>query len=150
MQVGGTVAAAAGLFVNAYQAWRTRKTVTLQHLQDFLKAMNEREAALAASKDDGPKQLHAFIEFLNFLEIYSAAINAQLFVGVAREIVQDKILDSIVVLEHSPHWHEEIEKSITSETTYKHLRRFVKTNRSTIAARKHASAQALVGSPSSA
>lgn len=137
-QVGGTVAAAAGLLINAYQTWRTRKTVTLQHLQDFLKAMNEREAALAMNKDDAAKQLHAFIEFLNFLEIYSAAINSRLFVGVAREIVQEKILDSIVELEHLPHWHEEIEKSITSATTYKHLRRFIGTHRRTIATRRSA------------
>ena len=104
-----------------------------------MNAMNERETALAENKDDAPKQLHAFIEFLNFLEIYSAAINARLFVGVAREIVGDKIIDSIVVLNRSPHWHDEIEKSITSATTYKHIRLFIKKHRSTIDARKQAS-----------
>ena len=108
-----------------------------------MKAMNEREFALVAASDDGSKQLHAFIEFLNFLEIYSAAFNAKLFIGAAREIVQDKIIDSVVVLETSPHWHDEIEKSITSETTYKHLRRFVRTHRKTIAVRKHATTQAI-------
>lgn len=100
--------------------------------------MNEREAVLAASKDDGAKHLHAFIEFLNFLEIYSAAINARLFIGVAREIVQDKILDSIVVLEQSPHWHEEIEKSRNSKITYKHLFRLSQRHGRTIVARKGA------------
>lgn len=100
--------------------------------------MNERESALAMNKDDAAKQLHALIEFLNFLEIYSAAINSRLFVGVAREIVQEKILDSIIELENLPHWHEEIEKSITSATTYKHLRLFIGTHRRTIGTRRSA------------
>jgi hypothetical protein len=139
--VGGTIAAAIGLFINAYQVWRNRKAATLQHLLDFLKAMNEREAAIAANKLDGPKQLHAFIEFLNFLEIYSAAINARLLVGVAREIVQDKLLDCAVILENSPYWQDEIEKSKTSETTYRHTTLFTHNYRSVIAARKRAAAQ---------
>jgi hypothetical protein len=137
-QVGGTLIAAAGLFMNAYQVWRSRKSITLQHLQDFMKAMNERELALAEAKDDASKQRHAFVEFLNFLEIYSSAMNARLFVGVAQEMVRDKIMDSIVVLEDSSHWHDEIENSITSEITYKHLRRFNWRHRRTIAARKKA------------
>jgi hypothetical protein len=136
-QVGGTFAAAIGLFINAWQFWRNRKATTLQHLQEFLKAMNEREAALATNKDDPPKQLHAFIEFLNFLEVYSAAINKGLLIGAAREIVCDKILDSIVAVDSMPHWHLEIEKSITSGVTYKHIRRFMKRYRRTLDARKH-------------
>jgi hypothetical protein len=104
--------------------------------------MTEREAALAVAKEDEGKQRHAFIEFLNFLEIYSAALNKRLFVGAAREIVCDKILDSIVLLESMPHWHDQIERSITSGVTYKHTRLFIKRQRRTIAARKHVAAQA--------
>lgn len=103
--------------------------------------MNERESALAAAKDDASKQLHAFIEFLNFLEIYSAATNARLFVGVAREIVKDKVMDSIIVLENSPHWHVEIEKSKTSEATYKHIKGFRRRHRRIIIARKRLASQ---------
>ncbi|MBR1175380.1 hypothetical protein JQ617_15565 [Bradyrhizobium sp. KB893862 SZCCT0404] len=131
-QVISTVAAAAGLSVSAYQAWRGRKSVTLQHLQDFQKAMIEREAALAAAAGDEAKQRHALIEFMNFLEIYSAGINAGLFVGVAHEIVQDKIVGSIVELTKAPQWHEEIDRSITSSTTYKHLLHFMKVRRDLI------------------
>jgi hypothetical protein len=101
--------------------------------------MNEREAALAANKDDAPKQLHAFIEFLNFLEIYSAAMNARLLAGVARELVQDKLLDCAVILESSPYWQAEIEKSKTSETTYKHTKLFTRKYSKVIAARMRAS-----------
>lgn len=125
-QATGTFLAAVGLLLNAYQTYRGRKTATLQHLQEFMKAMNEREAALAAAKDDAAKQRHAFVEFMNFLEIYSAATNTCLLVGVAREIVEDKIVDSIVELTNAPLWHDEVEQSIRSAATYTHLGRFIR------------------------
>lgn len=137
-QIISTTAAAAGLLINAYQTWRSRKAVTLQHLQDFLDAMNDRESALAEHNDDRAKQLHAFVEFLNFLEIYSAAVNADLFVGVAREIVVEKLVDSIALLFVSRDWHDEIKRSITSQTTYKHIRRFVSAHAGAIEAQKRA------------
>lgn len=137
-QTGAALAAAIGLFVNAWQFWRTRKTTTLQHIQDFFKSMNEREAALAASQDDPAKQSHAFVEYLNFLEIYSAAMNGGLFVGVARELVCDKIIDSLVVLDAAPGWHQRIESSISSGITYSHIRSFLRRHRRTFDARKAA------------
>jgi hypothetical protein len=141
-QVAGTFAAAAGLFVNAWQFWRNRKATTLQHLQELFRTMNEREAALSEAKGDEPKYIHAFVEFLNFLEIYSAALNTNLFIGAAREIARDKVLDSIVALDSMPHWHGEIENSITSGVTYKHISLLMRRERRVIAARKHAATEA--------
>jgi hypothetical protein len=142
-QVGGTIAAAIGsciaaigLFINAWQFRRSRKATTLQHLQDFFKAMNERELALASAKDDAAKQDHAFVEYLNFLEVYSAALNDSLFIGVARELVCDKILDALVLLGNAPQWHEQIEKSFTSHVTYKHIIKFMSRQRRALSARK--------------
>lgn len=105
---------------------------TLQSLQEFFKASNERERALADAAGD--KQ-HAFIEYLNFLEVYSAASNAALFAGITRELVTDKLIDSIVVLKAAVHWHNDIERSITSAVTYKHLRIFMEKHRSAIDSR---------------
>ena len=76
------------------------------------------------------------IEYLNFLEVHSAALNDSLFIGVARELVCDKILDALVVLEHAPQWHEQIEKSFTSHVTYKHIIKFMKRQRRALSARK--------------
>ena len=135
MQAAGTFLAAAGLLLNAYQTYRGRKTATLQHLQEFMKAMNEREAALAGAQGDPAKQRHALVEFMNFLEIYSAAINMHLLVGVAREIVEDKLVDSVVELENAPQWHGEIDQSIRSSATYTQLARFMRKHRSVIQSR---------------
>jgi hypothetical protein len=137
-QVGGTFAAAIGLFISAWQFWRNRKAATLQHLQDFFKSMNEREAALAAGQGDARRQVHAFVEYLNFLEVYSAAVNDKLFIGVAKELVSDKIIDSLVILDATPEWHDQIESSITSKVTYKHIAEFIARNRRTFDARKSA------------
>ncbi|MDH2406811.1 hypothetical protein QCM77_44330 [Bradyrhizobium sp. SSUT18] len=138
-QLGASTAAAIGLLLSSWQFWRSRKATTLQHIQDFLKSMNEREAALADSQDDPAKQRHAFVEYLNFLEVYAAAVNGRLFVGVARELVCEKIVDSLVVLDAAPDWHQQIESSISSGSTYSHIRKFMSRYRHTFDTRKAAS-----------
>lgn len=134
-QIISSGGAAVGLILTAWQFWRTRKTTTLQHLQDFYKATIERESSLAHAADDQRKR-HAFVEYLDFLEVYSAAVNDGLFIGVARELVRDKIIDSIITLERAPQWHEEIEKSVTSAITYKYLLKFIDQNRKSLGVRR--------------
>lgn len=135
-QLGASIAAAIGLLISGWQFWRNRQAATLQHIQDFLRSMNERESALASSQDDPAKQRHAFVEYLNFLEVYAAAANSGLFVGVARELVCDKILESLVVLDAAPDWHQQIEISISSGSTYSHIRKFMRRHRRNFDARK--------------
>jgi hypothetical protein len=127
-QIVSSGGAAVGLFLTAWQIWRSRKTTTIQHLQEFFKSTIEREAALAHATDD-EKRRHAFVEFLDFLEVYSAAVIGGLFIGVAKELVRDKLIDSIVTLERAPQWHDEIQKSVTSVVTYKYLIEFTAKHR---------------------
>jgi hypothetical protein len=117
------------LGLTAWQLWRARAVATLQSLQEFVKASNEREAALAEAEGD---KRHSFIEFMNFLEVYAAAENGGLLPGVTLELVNDKLIDSIVVLMQLGHWHNVIDGSITGPTTYKHLRRFIRKHKQTI------------------
>jgi hypothetical protein len=131
-QIGSTLAAAVGLCLTAWQLWKTRAVTTLQSLQEFFKASNEREAALAQAEGD---KRHAFIEFMNFTEVYAAAANGRLLTGVTLELVNDKLIDSVVVLMRLSHWHEVIEASVTSPATYVHLRRFIQRHKQTINAR---------------
>jgi hypothetical protein len=137
-QIGSSLAATVGLFFTAWQFRRSRRAVTLQHLQEFLKSTFEREAALANAAD-GEKKRHAFVEYLDFLEVYAAAVNESLFIGVARELVRDKIIDSIVALEHAPEWHVVIENSVTSAITYKYLVHFMVKHRALLDARRTSS-----------
>jgi hypothetical protein len=128
-QIGSSFAAAVGLVLTAWQLWRARAVTTLQSLQEFFKASNEREAALVEAEGD---KRHAFIEFMNFLEVYSAAANERLLSGVTLELVNDKLIDSIVVLMQLGHWHDAIEGSVTGPTTYKHLRKFIRRHKKII------------------
>ncbi len=107
----------------------------IQHLQDFFKSVIEREAALAHALDDQRKR-HAFIEYLDFLEVYSAAVIGGLFIGVAKELVRDKRIDSIITLERAPDWHEVIVDSVTSVITYKYLREFMEKHRKILRSRR--------------
>jgi hypothetical protein len=139
-QIVSSSAAAIGLFVTAWQFWRSRRTTTLQNLQDFFKAVIEREAALAFATDD-EKQHHAFNEYTDFLELYSAAVMGGLFVGVAKELVSDKLIDSIITLERVPQWHGIIDTSVTSVVTYKYIVAFIAKHRKVLAARRLSSAK---------
>lgn len=144
-QIGSSLAAAVGLGLTAWQLWRARTVATLQSLQEFFKASNEREAALAEAEDD---KRHAFIEFMNFLEVYSAAANGGLLTGVTLEFANDKLIDSVVVLMQFGYWHDVIDRSVTGPTTYLHLRRFVRRHKKTIAGRYTAAqANARLGAP---
>jgi hypothetical protein len=127
-QVVSSGGAAIGLFFTAWQFWRSRKATTLQHLQEFFKSTIEREAALAHAIDD-QKRRHAFVEYLDFLEVYSAAVIDGLFIGVAKELVRDKLIDSIITLERAEQWHDVIQNSVTSVITYKYLIRFIAKHR---------------------
>ena len=115
--------------MTAWQLWRARTVATLQSLQEFSKASDEREAALAEAEGD---KRHAFIEFMNFLEVYSAAANGGLLTGVTLEFVDDKLIDSIVLLMQLGHWHDVIEGSVTGPTTFAHLRQFIRRHKKTI------------------
>jgi deoxyhypusine synthase len=139
-QIVSSSAAAIGLFVTAWQFWRSRKTTTLQNLQDFFKSVIEREAALAQATDD-PRRRHAFNEYIDFLEVYSAAVMGGLFTGIAKELVCDKLIDSIVTLERAPQWHDVIDTSVTSVITYKYIVAFMAKHRKVLAARRLSSAK---------
>jgi hypothetical protein len=61
--------------------------------------------------------------------VYSAAVIDGLFIGVAKELVRDKLIDSIITLERAEQWHEVIQNSVTSVITYKYLIKFIAKHR---------------------
>ncbi len=134
---------AIGLGVAAYQMLQTRRTAVLQTLQEFFKTVVERERALLGAKAGTPEHRCAFEEFLNCLELYSSTINHRMLKDPAREIVRDKIIDSVVIIqEYVNETLATLEEHITSEAAYTHLRKFISANRRTIAARRLARSQA--------
>jgi ATP-dependent DNA ligase len=120
----------------AYQVWLGRRTAVLQALQEFFKTISERERAFASASSE--QRENAFVDFLNALELYAAAYIKRLVTGVSRELVKDKLIDSLVLIEGAPHWHEKIEDAVTSQPTFKYLKRFVTKHRAIVNARSAA------------
>jgi hypothetical protein len=141
IQVAAQWAPVIGLFVSALavgfagvQMRQARKTAVLQVLQEFFKQVTERERALRSATDE-VEHRWAFVEYLNFLELYAAVCNRRVVRSVAKEMIRDKLIDSIAVIERTPEIHVEIEMAVTTAPTFKHLRRFYRANRNEIKSR---------------
>lgn len=132
--VAALVAATSAGFAG-FQVMLSRRTATLQVLQVFDKAITEREAALAAADTDQAKE-HAFIEFLNFLELYAGIANRTLLAGLALELVRDRLIDSVVVIERAPAWHDAIDNAIFHQDTFGELRKFLEMHRALLKGRR--------------
>jgi hypothetical protein len=134
-QVVGAVAASGAAIFAARQMTQARRTAVLQSLQEFFKTVSERERALVSANTEEDRE-HAFVELLNFLEVYSAAHNGWLLQGASKALVGDKLIEAVVALEHSPHWHPRIEAAITSHTTFTSLAKFIARNRKAVHAKR--------------
>lgn len=124
-----------GLFGIAWQISLGRRGADLQALQTFLRDAKEHENALIQAKGSAKDQ--AFVEYLNFLETYSAAVNDRLFPPVTRKHAIDRIIGAVVMIGEMPEWHDKIDKAITSSTTFDELRDFIKKHRRIIEAKKN-------------
>jgi hypothetical protein len=136
LQAFGTIAAACGLGLTAWQMWRTRRVADLQALQKFFSDVVERETALATAEGD-PARRRAFNEYLNLLELYACAYNARLFIGkkICR-LVRLSLIDSYIELDHHTAWHPLIVAALDRSTTLIEFRLFVERHRHEVDDRK--------------
>jgi hypothetical protein len=116
---------------------RTRRVADLQTIQKFFEIADAKEAALAHESDDA-KKLHAFNEFLNFLEVYASAHNKKLFGTGSEEMVRHKLEDSYIELDAATDWHPLIVAALDRHTTFHELLKFITRHRKEIAERKAA------------
>jgi hypothetical protein len=65
---------------------------------------------------------------MNFLELYAGICNRRLITGLARDLVRDRLIDSLVVIERAEEWHKAIDLAVFHETTFAELRKFLKRN----------------------
>jgi hypothetical protein len=113
------------------------RVATLQSLQEFFKTVLDRERAVRDAKTLEERE-YSFNEYMDCLELYAGAYNARLLRKLTREIVRDKIIDVVVVLELLPESRAQVEKAINSPAVYSHLYAFVKSHRTTITSRLEA------------
>lgn len=130
-QAASAVIAAITLPLIFWQVREARKAADLQSLETFFANTLERESAFlcAATQDD---KFQAFAEYLNFLECQAAALNGGILPKVSRELVRDKVIDALALIEAQSGWHAELEKAILTPNTFTNLTKFIRRHRKEI------------------
>ena len=75
---------------------------------------------------------------MNHLELYAGVCNRKLARGLAREIIRDRLVDSVVVIERAEHWHQKINQAIFHSDTFNQLRIFAEKNAKVLSTRREA------------
>jgi len=120
-----------GLGFIGWQVNEARKASNVNSLLAFLQDVKEHEHALLRGETEEEKD-QAFIEFLNFLEAYAAAINGRLFPKVTHKLVREKLIDCIAVITEAKAWYPKLEEAVTSPTTFQCLTQFTSKERTAI------------------
>jgi hypothetical protein len=132
------IAAVSAIFAGI-QIRLAARTAVVQALQSFNKECQERELAIANADSTEAKE-HAFLEFMNFLELYAGILNRNLLRGLARDLVRDRLIDSMIVIERAEGWHDAIDRAIFHTETFGELRRLMNNNRPILEQRRQAAA----------
>ena len=125
--IGQCVASATaivGLGAIWWQVKESRKASDLLALQAFLKDAREHEGALLRAASDDEKD-SAFVDLLNFLELYAAAYNGKLFPKISRRIVRLKLRDTLSIIQKNELWHNKLIAAMTSPDTFEELSKFM-------------------------
>ena len=120
------------IFVGA-QIRAAGRTADIKILQEFNRSTIERESAFSNASDDARKE-QAFVELLNFLEIYAAALNGGLLPPISRRIVRDSLVNSIAAIQLAPFWSQKFSEAIKTVTTFEELGRFMRDEKEAISA----------------
>ncbi|MDE4147105.1 hypothetical protein PXK17_21035, partial [Phaeobacter gallaeciensis] len=112
-----------GLIFIWLQIRLSRKAADLQGLIAFTRDAKDHEAALLNAQSDQEKD-KAFVELLNFLEMYAAASNSRLVGGTSKKIIDQKLVDSLATIQNSSNFHDKLEAAISSPETFEKISEF--------------------------
>jgi hypothetical protein len=127
-QVVAAVAAVGGLFFLAIQIRAARRVSDIQILQEFSKEAICRESELLAACTQERKD-QAFVEYLNFLEIYAGALNGGLVPATSRKLISDNVANAIATIQSSSIWSQKLAESIRTPSTYDEIGSFIRKNK---------------------
>ena len=124
--------------LTAWQMSRTRRSSDLLALQKFHEEASKRESALTEAKSTGEEAWrHAFIEFLNFLEVYACAYNNRLIIGRgSKDIIRHKLEDCFIEVEAAKDLHPHIAAAVDRATTFAELKKLIRDHRNEVDLRR--------------
>jgi hypothetical protein len=138
--VGQLVAAAsavAGLFFLGAQVRAGHHISDVQILQEFTRETTARELALLQAETDSHKR-RAFVEYLNFLEIYAGAMNGRLLPPVSRKLISDSLSNALATIQTNAAWSEQLFDAIRTTSTFEEIGRFLSENKKIISEKAEA------------
>ncbi len=130
-QVVAAAAAVAGLFFLGAQIRAGQRISDIQILQEFTRETTTREFALLHGEDDAQKR-RAFIEYLNFLEIYAGAMNGRLLPSISKKLVSDSLSNASATIQTNAVWSEQFADAIRTTSTFEEIGRFLSKNKKAI------------------
>ncbi len=131
--IGQAVAAIVSIFALVFlgcQIKDERNSADVTSLIEFVRVITDRENIILAADETAKDR--AFIELLNFLEVYAAATNNRLLLRASRRIVIEKLRDAIALIECIPPWSDKLNDAMTTKTTFAELRKFATRERTEI------------------
>jgi len=117
-----------GLVFVGTQMRAARRASDISVIQEFLKTATACEGALFKAETPDLK-VAEFHNYLNFIEVYCLYLNKSLLSVNQKEIIREKIIDCLAIIDGDVDWREEFHKAKTSTTTFKHISEFTDQNR---------------------
>lgn len=109
----------------------TKRSGDLTSLIKFVETLQAAEKAFMSESNDSEKD-DRFIELINILEAYCAAYNANLLQRKTKELVRDKIIDSVALINRYPIWLLKFSDAKIGDTSLSELARFEKSHQKKI------------------
>lgn len=122
-QVIAATVAALSLVGIWLQIAHSRKVADVQVIQAFRSEARDLEGTLNSSRTEEDLEV-AFIDFLNFIECYALIVERKLVPETSRELITQKVRDSLAILVANDHWNEQLKEAITGPDTFDALKRF--------------------------
>lgn len=119
---GQLIASAAAVAALGFVGWQiklARKAADFSTLKNFLRDVKEYQDALLSAAPE--RKDAAFVEFMNFLEIYALALDQKLVPKVSRKLIAQTLCESLACIWNAPKFHPLIENAYTSPETSKNL-----------------------------
>jgi hypothetical protein len=130
---GATLFAAGGLWLTWRALAAQKRSADLENLLALTNSAREAEERLHSASS--PEKLEQeIVNYFNFVEVYSAAVNRGLLDAVTYEIAKDRLINDLAILSVSNKAREHLETVITSAETFSEIHQFWKSNSASIQA----------------
>ncbi|WP_439529200.1 hypothetical protein [Pannonibacter sp.] len=127
--VAATILAAFGLICSARSGMLQARSNDLNSLLQVTNQLREAEARLLECESNSIKYSAEFVNYLNLLETFATAVNGKLFGKATLKIARSRLVNDIAILMADAGSRAEIEKAVTSSSTFRELVQFEKKHR---------------------